>query len=552
MMARCIRPASVVLGLLALAQSARGGGPTIDATQYLPLGAFNAWEMIDKATWNEGLGVDDGQGGTLLKAGHQVILVTKTDVVAGVPRYNIRTKLFQDVQDVLFQVGVDGDTLYLYGVRVLVPEDIVDDDDFDVKLPTVFFDEPVPIGDTSTSLGGIYSITPVSASFDVKIEFGPLDESGKVFLGPGSTVVASWLPAGEAVQTPLGPFAEGAPTLARLQLDFFFTYSSNNADIHDEIGDEVTDKSVSALLGPGIGFVEIDGVGQQKKIVNRAILPGQLLFDPEADDALPLPPPGDPLGFVTPAPGIVSLSGALPAEGTSVTDTVVLLDELAIEHDLSGALRLRASAFAGEDEAELLLSGRTKPNPKTGGLKVALKGQTKKLPSFAKKVAFTVKQELSLGEGGEGGPTLEIVYNAGKDPVTKEPISGTLFLPVAPFVANTAALSFAPPVDVPKVKKNVLQVNPAKRRLGAEGSLILFDIGEGDGATFPITLLEQVKVKEGLPTLRSYTVTQTGTKAKLFKARATTDPLFDLQKFSGRLSGVKITPSPADVTPLFP
>ena len=47
-----------LLAALIVTPHARAGG-TIDALQYMPIGAFNAWEMVDKALWADGAGVKD-------------------------------------------------------------------------------------------------------------------------------------------------------------------------------------------------------------------------------------------------------------------------------------------------------------------------------------------------------------------------------------------------------------------------------------------------------------------------------------------------------------
>jgi hypothetical protein len=535
------RTATLLAVLSFSASPARAGGGTIDATDYLPLGAFNVWEMIDREAYDL-----DGT-----KAEHQIISVTKTDVIDGAIHYNVRTKLFQDVPDVLFQFGLEGDTIYLYGVRILIPTEFIDDDDVDVKIPTIFFDPKVPIGSTSTPLG-VDMTTNVTASIKVKLKIGDfLDESGTVNIDPGSTVTARWEPIPPAelpINTPLGSFAaEGSGPLARLVLDFFFTYSSPNEDIDDEINDEVTDKSVSGVFGPGTGYVLIDGQGSQQKIVNRVVLPGDLLFNPfDPDSFAPLPPFDVTIVDVPLTTGVVLVTFSGGGEG-GITDGTVTLSDVSLEHKLGGVVLVTGMVSAGADSAPFVLKGKAKVSPKTGGLRIGLKGKTKKLPGFAKNVKFSVKQELSLT--AEGGLALDLVYNAGKDPITKELITGTLSIPVDTFQAGQAIMNVALPVDIPKIKKAQLIINPTKRKMGAQGTLTLVEAGaRGGSMVFPILLLEAAKLKEGFPTKRKYKVTQTGTKLKLFSFAAESDGAgFTLTKLVGKLAAAKVKPDVGDV-----
>jgi len=105
-------------------------------------------------------------------------------------------------------------------------------------------------------------------------------------------------------------------------------------------------------------------------------------------------------------------------------------------------------------------------------------------------------------------------------------------------------------VDVPKVKKGFLTINPAKRPLGAEGVLTLGQDGNGAIKQFPVILRETATIKEGLPTVRTYKLIQTGTKPKLFGLAGTSTSPEDylLTKLTGKLIGVKILPLLEDVT----
>ncbi len=519
---------------LSLASPARAGG-TIDATQYLPVGAFNAWEMIDKAIWAEGAGTKDEA---------QLVDVGKIFVVDGVPSYNIRTPFFQDVGDIILQFGVDSGVLYLYAVRVVDGEALIGTDD--LSVPTMFFDDPVPVGDTTTDLDVDFAVTPVTAKIDVSIDVGPDDISGTVFVA--GTITARWNSVPLPIVTPLGTLGDDEE-LAELVLTADLTYSSTNPDIDDELQGVETHKSVSGITGPGIGFVQIDGKGSQQKIVNRVILPGTLVSGAGQADEFPPVPAGDLQSFTFAIPDVVTLDGTQnPVADGGITDGVVTLDDVKLVHYLGGKLELTAQASAGgAGPVDLFMKGTAKPNAKTGGLKVKLAGKTKKLDAFAKLVKFSVNQELPAPF--DGSVPLDIAYSAGKDPETLLPIEGTLQLPVTPFVGANVDVTVNLPVDVPKVKKGFLVINTAKRPMGAEGVLTLDETGNGGTKTFPVILKEKVTIKEGLPSVRTYKMVHTGTLNKVFGLAATsTSPAdFVLTKLSGKLVGVKIAPLLTDV-----
>lgn len=526
-----------LLAALAVAPLARAGG-TIDATEYFPVGAFNAWEMIDKALWN---------GGDGTKEEGQIIDIGKITVIGGVPRYNVRTPFFASAQaggmikDLILQFGTDGGVLYLYGLRVVSGADFSEDD---LSVPTIFFDDPVPVGDTTTTLDANFAVTPVSAKFEVSIDIGPKEISGIVFLD--GTITARWNSVPQPIVTPLGTLGDDE-TLAELQIDAFFTYSSPDPEIDGELQGKITQKGVRAIMGPGIGFVQIDGKGSQQKIVNRVILPGELMGN--EDEPFPALPPGDLAGFSLDIAPVVTLNdGLAPTADGGISDGNLTLDGLILDHALGGALALSAqlSSVAGDGPVDLLLLGTAKINPKTGGLVVKLKGASKKLnlfePTvFAKSIKFSCVQEIPA----PFAPTdLVITWTGGKDPETKEVFTGELQVPVEPFTGNALAATFNLPVDVAKVKKGFFFINPAKRLLGAEGVLTLTSVTDGAGKVFPLVLRETASVKEGLPTGRSYALTQTGKTLKLFTMGATSTgvPEFTLFKFKGRLLGVKVAP----------
>src|SRR5262245_11025687 len=219
--------APLVLASLVLLPAARAGG-TIDATQYMPIGQFNAWEMIDKAQWADGAGIE---------AEPQIISIGNVNVVDGVVRYNIKSKLFSGVSDVVLQIGVDQGVLYLFGARLLDPEEDFGSDD--ITIPLVMFDQPVPLGDTTTDLDADFATTAVTASIESSIDFGPEDFNGD---GASSGFVTARWNSVAAINTPLGLLGGVGEELAELQIDVDFTYFSTDDEIQDEIGDEHTVK----------------------------------------------------------------------------------------------------------------------------------------------------------------------------------------------------------------------------------------------------------------------------------------------------------------------
>jgi hypothetical protein len=351
------------------------------------------------------------------------------------------------------------------------------------------------------------------------------------------------------INTPLGILGDDEE-LAELELTANFTYSSPDPDINEELIGVVTNKGVSGIMGPDIGFVLIDGQGSQQKIVNRAILPGQLVSNAAAADHFVPVPPGDVATFSLDIPDVVTLHDGvgLVADG-DITDGNLTLENVALDHALGGALVLTAQVSSDLDlPVDLIMVGKAKVVPATGALKVTLAGKTKKLnnfevETFAKLIKFSVNQEILPPYDATD---LVITWTGGKDPETKEVQTGTLLLPVVPFVGNTVDVAVNLPVDVPKVKQGLLTINPAKRALGAEGTLVLGSGAAADGSskTFPVVLRETAKVAEGLPTVRTYKLTQTGKTLKVlgFGATSTGIPDFVLTKFGGKILGATIAP----------
>ncbi|MBM3985476.1 MAG: hypothetical protein FJ296_07295 [Planctomycetes bacterium] len=395
--------------------------------------------------------------------------------------------------------------LYLHGVRVVNGESLIGNDD--LSVPTMFFDDPVPVGDTTTELDVNFDVTPITAKIEVSIDLGVDEISGVVFVA--GTITSRWNSVPAPIDTPLGTLGDDE-TLAELEITANFTYSSPDQDINNELIGVQTNKGVSGIMGPDIGFVLIDGQGQQQKIVNRAILPGQLVSNPEQPDAFPDVPPGDLESFSLSIPEVVTLHDGVGvvADG-DVTDGNLTLEGIELEHALGGALLLTAQVSSESDlPVELIMVGKAKVIPATGALKVTLAGATKKLnnfefETFAKLIKFKVVQEILPPYD----PTdLVITWTGGKDPVTKLPITGTLLLQVQPYVGNSVDVAVNLPVDVPKLVKGLLSINPAKRSMGSEGTLVLGNVTAADvvSKTFPIVLRETATVKDGLPTARTY------------------------------------------------
>ena len=522
--------ATLCLALAPLAPFAAAGVVTIDATKYMPVGQFDAWEMIDKAQWNEGL---EGS----VKAEPQILSIGKVQVIDGVVHYNVKSKLFGDVEDVVLQIGVDQGVLYLYGAQLIDPE--ADFDNGDITIPLVFFDQPVPLGDTTTNLDEDFASTPVTATVEVEIDVGPKDFDGAVDIA--GTVTSRWNSV-DPILTPLGLLGDVGSELAELQIDVSFTFSSEVEELNDALQGKVVAKGVRGVLGLDHGFVQIDGEGEQQKILNRAVLPGQLLSNPADADVFPDVPEGDLTGFAVGTLPIAVIDGltAGAADG-AITDGPLTLTDIHFDQTMYGALEMTAQVSSTVGPVDLQLDGNARMNPKTGGLKLKLSGKTKKLTDIVKPVVFSVTQEFLPLDGGE---PLHLAWKAGKDPITKEPIGGVLDIPLAPFVAESASLVLNKLVDDPAIKKGLLSIGTTTRKLAAEGVLTLNAAVDGGAVEFPVYVLETVKVKEGLPATRSYKLCQTGHTRKVFGWGATSTNAADylLTKFSGKLMGLKVLP----------
>ncbi len=500
--------ASLLLTGSALAGDAAEGIAVIDATEYLPLGTFNAWEMIDADNQVDG--------------DTQIISVKKTTVVDGIPRYNVRTKIFDEVADVIFQFGVDGSEIYLYAAKVAAGADLGDDD---LSVSTMFFTPPVFVGDTSQPLDGPPAVTPITSSIKVKLKIGPKSIKAKVDVA--GTISTSWQSVGP-VLTPNGTIPGN--NLAQLRMDFFFTYSSDDDDIDDVLQGETTNKTVRGIMGVDAGYVQIDGAGSKVKVLNRAILPNNTVgnFPPLTVDLA---------GLVISTPFLFNLFYGGGAEGVDPSDGFVTLSNVDIQQRLGGKTFMTADvSVAGVEGGTIVpvqFTGKTKFKP-DGTANVSMKAKTAH-PDLTAKLNMKIKAALT-----DTSTSMTMTYKAGKD-IDGLPIVGEVDIPISPEPVANAVLNINRLLDVK------FDPNPLKRKLGAEGTLTLGSL------QIPVTVLEKVKVKEGFPEKRNYALVQTGTtKPKLFKWAASNTDNTDylIAKLKGKLLGLKIKPEDPSLLPV--
>ncbi len=503
-----MKPLATLASTLLLATAAHaGGGGTIDATQYLPMGHFNVWEMIDATD--------------LVTGTTQNISVRQTTIVDDLPRYNIRTKIFDEYADLILQFGVEGNTLYLYGARVVADVDFEDIDD--ASISTMFFTPPVPVGTTSTTLDLAPVQTAVTSSVKVKIKIGPKTFSETVDVV--GTVSSRWLSTGD-VLTGLGLVS--GTDLARLELRFVFNYSSTDDDVNDAIEDETTDKTVAGIMGTDMGFVQIDGNGGTQMVLNRAILPGMTLGD--------FPPlTVDLHQLVVDTPLLFNLFYG-GSEGGVHTDGFVSLSNVEIEQNLGGKSFLRADIDVAGGEGtpvNVEFKGKTKFK-KDGSAAVSFKGKTTH-PALTKKLVMKIKSTVTADS-----TEMVLSYKAGKDE-EGNPIAGEIMIPIAPEAVDDIALELNKLTDVK------FDPNPLKRKLGAEGTLTI------GSKVVPVTMFESVKVKEGQPEKRGYKLVPSGTgKPTLLKFSASNTDATDyvIAKLKGKLLGYKVKPDDPSSLPV--
>src|SRR5262249_27976143 len=105
------RPCLMVFASMALAAAARAGS-TIDAMQYLPLGAFNAWELVGRDAW---------AGDHAMKLDPHVCRVVKAVVADGIVRYTVTAKQPGSLEGLRLLLGVQDGVLYLLGLGITDP-----------------------------------------------------------------------------------------------------------------------------------------------------------------------------------------------------------------------------------------------------------------------------------------------------------------------------------------------------------------------------------------------------------------------------------------------
>lgn len=487
---------------LLLASSAFAGGSTIDSTEYLPLGHFNAWEMIDSDNFVTG--------------GTQIVSVEKTIIDNDLLRYNVRTKVFDNIADVVFQFGLEGDNAYLYGARVVVGD--VDFGGSDIKISTMLFEPKVPLGSTTTTLDEDPVVTDITSSIKFKIKLGPKSFSGKVDVA--GSVATSWQSV-SAVDTPLGTIP--GSELAQLTMTFDFTYSSQDEDINDAIEDESTLKTVHAVLGSNRGFVQIDGAGSSAKVLKRAILTNTTL-----GNFLPLTP--DLSQLTIPTPQLFNLFLDDPGE-SGLTDGFISMANLQLAQRLGGKTEMSADIDVnGGITVPVQFTGKTKFK-KDGSALISLKGKTPH-PELLAALNMKIKSVITADS-----TEMLLTYKGGKDPFGL-PIQGEIMIPIAPTPVASVELALNKLLDVK------FDPNPLKRKLGAEGTLTV------GTKVIPVTVFESLKAKPGLPATRSYSLVQSGGSGKkLLKFRASNTDASDylVSKMKGRLIGLKFQ---TDVTTL--
>jgi hypothetical protein len=493
---------STLSAALLLASSVFAGGATIDSTDYLPLGHFHAWEMIDSDNFVTG--------------GTQIVSVKKTITDNEQLRYNVRTKVFDEIADVVFQLGIEGENAYLYGARVVVGD--VDFGDSDIKVDTMLFEPKVFLGSTTTTLDTDPVVTDVTSSIKFKIKIGPKSFGGKVDVA--GTIATSWQSVGD-VDTPLGLIP--GSDLAQLTMTFDFTYSSQDEDIHEAIEDESTLKTVHATLGANRGFVQIDGAGSSAKVLKRAILTNTTLGN--------FPPLTSDLSQLTiPTPQLFNLF--LDDSGESgLTDEFLSMTDLELTQRLGGKTELTANIDVnGGVTVPVQLKGKTKFK-KDGSALISLKGKTPHPELFAP-LKMKIKSVITADS-----TELLLTYKGGKDPFGS-PILGEVMIPIAPAPVASVELALNKLLDVK------FDPNPLKRKLGAEGTLTV------GTKIIPVTVFESLKAKPGSPVTRNYSLIQSGGSGKKllkFRASNTDESDYLVSKMRGSLVGLKVQP---DVTTL--
>ncbi|MHC4860122.1 MAG: hypothetical protein ACYTDY_08535, partial [Planctomycetota bacterium] len=275
-------------------------------------------------------------------------------------------------------------------------------------------------------------------------------------------------------------------------------------------------KTVEIVLAKGVGVVKFQ-VGSREYLLNRAILPGRTLGE--------FPPLSDIGQFTFPTPNLLILH---EAAGTDAADGTIVLSGLRLEQRLSGRLVLTGvldvPAAPAAQEVPLTLKGKARAIS-GGGVKMVLKGKAKH-PGLPKRVSLKARGIVTEGSTG-----ITFIYTAGKDDAGNL-VAGEIMVPLTPRTAASATVTLNGIVDAH------LEPSEKKRKLGSEGTLAV------GGLSFPVTLTEILKSKEGKPDKRTYKMVETGTeKPNVVRMGAvSTADTYDLTKFKAKVLGLRVKP----------
>ncbi|GJM22363.1 MAG: hypothetical protein DHS20C15_22780 [Planctomycetota bacterium] len=468
----------------------------IDTTEYVPLGVFNKWNYVQDDDPNDTTFGDIGS----------------VDLVKGVVRYNLKSPFIDSLQTVRMQLGVESGDLLLYRMRFQS-----NDGDFDdVELDPIVFTPPLVVGTTTTDVDVDVFENEVDEVFEANVDIGPLDED--IDIRVTGSINVSWRSPGFYPGTPaIDPIAADVQ-MYNWHWDFNLLFEAVDEDFDATFID-----TADTLNGQGIGIQVATDPNSNDHVLNAAILPGQTVGGE-------FPGPGTSLRTMEfDTPGLFHLN---EASDKAAGDDVVMFSGLFLEHNMSGKAFLRGMVSAVQPEVpeegeaptpvEFQMKGKIKGNAKKGLAKLTLKGKIKGLLEKP----LVLKSKAVLDEDSE---EILIEYKSGKD------VAGSFALPITPKTADTATLELNTLVDTKfKVK--------ATRKMGAEGTLDL------NGESFPVTVKETRKTKEGQADKHGYTLNQTGLTAKLVKAKSVSTESADylLSKFTAKLFGFKL--KPAEIT----
>ncbi|RKY17356.1 MAG: hypothetical protein DRQ55_16005 [Planctomycetota bacterium] len=511
---------ALLLGLFAGDLAAQ----TIDICEYFVLGRFSRWRFEQ---------VDDPKD-------VRNIVLTGFNVVKNEVRYTTRLPDVGGLQAlfVTWSKNSDGE-LVMHKMRIQ-DEQL---EDFGGASP-IFFDPPIAIGDSSTTLDAPPVVHQVHTSFKVKVKFGPKSKTFTILVDGTMTVSVE---SGGAVPTLLkddNPVP--ASEIAVLRLTPNLLLSVDDDDIDDTA---LLDDEIVLHMGKQRGVIYMERAndfGFSARRLARAILPGRTL-GPFAENK-------DITSFSFDVPeGLITLDGnaATAMTGGAATNKdgeasgTLALTDIELEHQLGGRLVLTGMAsFVGPDtggptQVPVTLKGMARFNAKKQLTKLRLAGKTNvgknKLDVLLKPIVIKTKADLT-----PDSTSLSFTFKSGKD------AAGTLELAISPGTSPTVDVVLDGLVDTKFVP-------PKARPLGSEGTLSF------GGVDYPITVWEKritPKQKEGKdlrPDKRSYVLKPTGAsfKGAGFKAESGEDDVFDeafyrVTKFLGKLIGGKVKLLDAD------